>query len=400
MTFEDRGAHELKGVPGTWSVHALREVDGEPIPAPLSPSEAIVRLAALEPDLRARRRRRGGLAAAAALLIGLAVAIPLLALGGGSGAASSSGARVSLVRLDPIRRRVAATLRDGAVSNDEWGRLWIVNGTLWQEAGPHGSQLVRRDVRTGRIEQTIRLPNDAQQFAFGFGSIWLLRSIGPDVGHAWPDVERVDQLSGRQLKTIRLPGVTVLGQSTIATGGGAVWVLNEGGALTRIDPLTNRITGAYQTHAIETTTLIPLERDAWICECTNHQVLRFDEHTHATKTFTIPEHAGLAGVVEGRRQTLWLLDSDGATLTSMDPRSGTTGQPLGLSGQPQQAVIALGAIWAAAGRVVDRVDLRTRARSTISMPARVWAGSIAADSASGAIWIGNSVSAPPAEPRP
>jgi hypothetical protein len=45
----------------------------------------------------------------------------------------------------------------------------------------------------------------------------------------------------------------------------------------------------------------------------NSKVLRFDELTHATRTFTIPEHADLAGLVEKRKQTLWLLDSEGAT---------------------------------------------------------------------------------------
>jgi hypothetical protein len=92
-------------------------------------------------------------------------------------------------------------------------------------------------------------------------------------------------------------------------------------------------------------------------------VLRFDELTHATRTFTIPEHAGLAGLVEKRKQTLWLLDSEGATLAPMNPRSGATGQPIGLSGQPQQGVIAFGGIWAAAGRVVASQRIRAVARS-------------------------------------
>jgi hypothetical protein len=52
-------------------------------------------------------------------------------------------------------------------------------------------------------------------------------------------------------------------------------------------------------------------------------------------------------------------------------------------------------MWAAAGNVVDRVDLRTKERSTIPMPNGVWAGSIAADLPSGAIWVGNSAKPPP-----
>jgi hypothetical protein len=52
-------------------------------------------------------------------------------------------------------------------------------------------------------------------------------------------------------------------------------------------------------------------------------------------------------------------------------------------------------MWATAGNVIDRVDLKTSARSTIAMPKGVWAGSIAADPASGTIWVGNSGHAPP-----
>jgi hypothetical protein len=87
----------------------------------------------------------------------------------------------------------------------------------------------------------------------------------------------------------------------------------------------------------------------------NSKVLRFDELTHATRTFTIPEHAGLAGLVEKRKQTLWLLDSEGATLAPMNPRSGATGQPIG--------------------------------------------GSIAADPGSGALWIGSDAGPPPVQRR-
>jgi hypothetical protein len=400
MTFEEHGAHELKGVPGTWNVHALQEVDGEPSPAPLSPSEALVRLAAVSADAGPRRRRRFVLGAVALALLVAAITVPLLAFGGRTHAASGGGP-VSVVRIDPVRSRVASTVRDHAVAQHEYGRLWIVNGTLWQQIRPKGVELVRRDVHTGRIEQTISLPSDAVEFAFGFGSIWVLRSVGPDAQNPGAVVVRVDQLSGRPLKAIRLRSIgLLLGQATIATGGGGVWVLNEGGGLTKIDPLTNRVVGTYKTGAIETTTLIPLKRYAWICECVNSKVLRFDELTHATRTFTIPEHAVLAGVVEKRKQTLWLLDSEGATLTPMNPSSGATGQPLGLSGQPQQGVIAFGAIWAAAGRVLDRVDLGTRTRSTIAMPAGVWAGSIAADPGSGALWIGSDAGPPPVQRRP
>ena len=111
--------------------------------------------------------------------------------------------------------------------------------------------------------------------------------------------------------------------------------------------------------------------------------------------FKIPEQAYLVGVESGKHDSTWLLDPKSATLTAMDPSTGKTQPPLGLSGDPQQAVVAFGAVWAAAGRVVDRVDLGTRAKSVIQMPPGMWAGSIAADPDRRTLWIGNSGSAPP-----
>ncbi len=54
--FEDVAAHELKGVPGTWQLVAVRSIDGEPVPSPIDPADAVARL---EID-----RRRDGRSAA------------------------------------------------------------------------------------------------------------------------------------------------------------------------------------------------------------------------------------------------------------------------------------------------------------------------------------------------
>jgi class 3 adenylate cyclase/streptogramin lyase len=391
--FEDRGLHELKGVDGSRQVVSLRSVETS-LPAPLTPEEAASRLALLAPQEN-RRRIRLALAAAGIAIVAAGVAVPLLAFGGGT---SKAAAPISLVRLDGHTGRIAAVSRDADVSRGHWANLWSVDGTLWQLVGRQNQRLVERNIRTGRAVRTLPLGQDACscRVAFGFGSVWLLRSSviesGRFAGEFRASVSRIDELSGRRLKTIVLSGNVDPG--TIATGNGAVWVLESGGTLLRINPVSNRVTGAYETGAVETTTLVPLAGYEWICECIVNSVRRFDPRTRSARRFPIPAQAYLIGVDASRGRTLWLLDPQHATLTSMDPSTGKTESPLGLSGDPQQAVIAFGAVWAAAGRVVDRLDLRTRERRTITMPAGVWAGSIAADAATGSIWIGNSGSSP------
>jgi class 3 adenylate cyclase/streptogramin lyase len=390
--FEDRGLHELKGVEGTRQVFALTGLE-TPLPQPLSPEEAADRLALVVPA-KASPRVRLALAAAAAVVVAAAVAVPLLVLGGGGASAAEP---VSLLRLDARTHQVDTVVRGRPLGVGQWGNLWSIDGTLWQYVGQRHARLVARNLRTGEVRQTVVLPPHfcSCRVAFGFGSVWLLEPHfgAGGLAAAQARVHRIDELSGRRLRTISFDGDVASG--TIATGNGAVWVLESDGKLVRIDPLANRVTQSYDTHAVETQTLIPLAGYEWICECLFNTIRRFDHRTGRSRTFKIPEQAYLVGVESLHGETVWLLDPQGATLTPMNPTSGKTEPPLGLSGQPQQAVVAFGAVWAAAGHVVDRVDLRTRVRTEIQMPAGVWAGSIAADPDTHSLWVGNSGFAPP-----
>ena len=383
-SFEDRGMHELKGVDGSRQVFSLRAVETS-LPEPLSPDEAAARLALIP---AASRRRPFRLAlAAGAIVVAAAVAVPLLALGGGGG----KTAPIGLIRLDGHTGRILQLDHDGS-GRGNWDSLRSDSGTLWQYV-TQKHKLLARDGRTGRVVHSLPVQIDcACQVALGFGSIWLIGDH-PVKGAFRGTLTRIDDVSGRALKRIVLPGSTNNG--TVASGNGAVWVLESGGELFRIDPISNRITHTYETHAVETSTLVPLAGFDWICECVVNKILRFDPRTGRSRTFSIPTQAFLVGIDSSERRALWLLDPKHSTLTALNPKTGHAESPLGLSGSPIEAVVAFGSMWAAAGRVVDRVDLSSSKRSTIPMPKGVWAGSIAADPASGAIWVGNSGSAPP-----
>jgi class 3 adenylate cyclase/streptogramin lyase len=377
-SFDDRGAHDLKGVEESRHVFGLRAVETT-LPEPLSADEAAARLALISAPARRRSLRLA--LAAAALVVAAAIAVPLLALGGGT------KQPIGLIRLDGHTGRIAQVQRD-ASSRGNWDSMDAAGGTLWQYVSQK-HELLARDGRSGRIIYSFPIHIECRcQVAFGFGSIWLL---GDRSGGAY--VSRVNEASGRVVKRTALPGTSYNG--TVATGNGAVWVLESGGKLLRIDPLTNRITRTYETHAVETNTLVPLAGFDWICECVVNKIMRFDPRNGHSKTFSITTEAFLVGIDSSHGQTLWLLDPNNSTLTAVDPTTGQEESPLGLSGNPIQAVVAFGSMWAAAGNVVDRVDLSTSERSTIPMPKGVWAGSIAADLPSGAIWVGNSGKPPP-----
>jgi streptogramin lyase len=172
-------------------------------------------------------------------------------------------------------------------------------------------------------------------------------------------------------------------------------VLEGDAILVRIDPGTARITGHFATGAIEASTLIPADGYLWICECIDHEVLRFDPRTDTAKTFHFAQRPWhLVSVPGGKRPTLWLLDEFDATITRLSPASGKAGPPLELSGNPTEAVLSHGSICVAAGKVVDRLRLSNGARTTIALPQHAHATGIAVDPATGTIWVDNSRTEP------
>jgi streptogramin lyase len=394
-SFEDRGTHELKGVEGSRPIYALTEI-GVPLPQPLSPGEAAERLAQVMPSHLPEPRRLALVLAGVA--IGIAAVIgAIVALRGGGGSASVG--QIDLLRLDARTQTIADIVHGKPAGRGVWQNLGTKDGTLWQAAGRDQVRLLARDLRTGAVKQTVKLTPSTIWAQPGFGAVWILENqpltSGPHSGENRAVVRRVDALSGRLLAKIVVGGNA--GNGTIATGNGAVWVLEGGGELFRIDPGTNRVTRTYETKAVETGILVPQSGYEWICECVISKVMRVDGRTGETRTFRIPTQSFLIDTADASGDTVWFLDPQGATLTALDPRTGKPEAPLGLNGKPQQAVVAFGAVWIAAGRVVDRVDLATseHKKTVIQMPLGMWAGGIAADAATHSLWVGNSGFAPP-----
>ncbi len=386
-TFDDAGEHELKGVEGRWRIHRLRSIDIA-LPAPLAPEVAAERLAGLAPGTR-RGRRVLVAAAVAVLLAAAAVAVGILATRG----SSTPTGKITLLQLDPRSGDVVRTVRDQTLGCPCGANLFAVDGTLWERGGRNGDHIVVRNMSSGRVQRVTKAPVGTFDGAVGFGSIWLLRSIVVAKGGygvtTFNGVQRLDELSGRPVARIQLKGDVENG--TIVVGDGAVWVLQPDGTLDRIDPATNRVTDRFATGAIETSILLPTGGNVWICECEYHEVLRYDTRTRHGTTFHFDEEPWhLVEIRTPRGPTLWLMDQRGATLTQIDTRTGRPKQPLGLNGHPTQAVQLGDSIWVAAGTFVDRIKLRGHERTSIPLPNGVHATGIAADPATGRLWVNNS----------
>jgi DNA-binding beta-propeller fold protein YncE len=138
--------------------------------------------------------------------------------------------------------------------------------------------------------------------------------------------------------------------------------------------------------------VVALGDDVWVCDCEYHRIAEFDPAADkVVRTLTFAQSGFLVGLTgsEGRK-TAWLLDPDGATLTPIDSTSGAAGQPIGIGANLHGATVSFGDVWVAAGDKVLRVrGDGPQVVARIPMPRGMSAGAIAADPATGALWVGD-----------
>ena len=376
--WEDRGSHELKGVPGSWQVWRLEKLDVSALPAPLDPARA-ASIRETQRPAAARRRRR--LTVVLAALVGLAAVVGIVA----GVVAFATGnlfapPPVNLLTIDPMTNTIKLELHDTYGDEHLPHALFVVNGALWQGTNKGFDGLVHRNAATGAVIDKVPLNKEPEAIAFGFGSIWLGGLTAPG------SVERWDAASGEDEKTITVPAPI----ASIDDGPDAMWVLGQSGDLFRIDPITNQVTGTYDTGTVKPGVVVALGSDVWVCDCEFHRIVQFDPTKNkVVRTLSFPQSGFLVGLTDAAgTTTLWLLDPDASTLTPIDAVSGKAGQPIGIGANLHDAIVAFGSVWVAAGDKVLRVEGNGPLVSKrIAMPKGMSAGSIAADPKSGNLWV-------------
>ena len=303
IDFDAAGTHELKGVPGTWDLVAVRSIMRAPAPQPLDPAEAARRLEAIEAEASAGRRRLLGAAAAAMLLVvGVVVWIAV--------ASTGSASAVSLVKIDGTDATIVGTVDDGLITDHLWRALTVENGALFQMTP---SAVRSRDLASGKVLQSFPTSEDHDASAIGFGSEWLGSKTDTR------SLQRVDLVSGTEVDSIDVQG----GASVLAVGPDAVWFVTTDGRLGRVDPISMDVQ-TWPSGAISPGAVVPFHDSVWICDCDNRQIIRFDIATERFTRFDIPEEAYLVGPTlgQGASDELWLVDQHASAVTPLDPRTG------------------------------------------------------------------------------
>jgi virginiamycin B lyase len=174
-----------------------------------------------------------------------------------------------ILRLDPVTNRVVARLSAAGPTDVDAGA-----GSIWVLAH-RADEVLRLDPATNRVAATIALETSGstpERMAFGEGALWVTDPRGDSV-------TRVDSAANRPTVEVIMPGETKSYPVQVSTGGGYIWVAGERHVF-RIDPRTNKVTGAAQiseTIDLRYGALTDVEYafdSVWAVDRLNHRLVR------------------------------------------------------------------------------------------------------------------------------
>ncbi|MFN2389312.1 MAG: adenylate/guanylate cyclase domain-containing protein [Actinomycetota bacterium] len=253
VLYEERGTHELKGVPGEWRVLSVERMAREDIEE---------EVAAAEPADRAARRRPMTILGVAAALIAAVVAGVVIANG------RSSKVRVtanSVVRFDPATNEVAAA---ASIKNPTSLSL-AEDGVVWVGTGDNTLHAIDPD--DGTIAKTIGLPGPPTSIANAPGSVWVTFGFGAQ-GLGDETLQRLSTATDSFEDRIALGH----GVDAIAADDESAWVLDEVGERTaRVDPDVGTIVSRARTGEAPKD-LVLAENALWIVNSLGSSVWQLD----------------------------------------------------------------------------------------------------------------------------
>jgi len=145
-----------------------------------------------------------------------------------------------VTRVDPASGKVTATL---SLDYDRTAHVAIAGGKAW--ISTHDEWDLFHAAAGGDSPlDSLRLGGGGASLVAGAGSLW---AYGPDRGggmYVW----RMDPSSGEVLARIQVPmAPEPHGDHSLAVGEGGVWIgLGEYGMVTRLDPMTNALSGSLE----------------------------------------------------------------------------------------------------------------------------------------------------------
>ena len=365
--FADHGTHELKGVPGTWQLFRLVDVDAEPVGTPLSDNEAATRRREASAPSPVLRRRTFMVGVAGALVGGSAITLlftrrhPL---------AQPSPLRNRLFRFEPTTKVFTAmpvTLRTPSVA---WlPSLAVGEGAVWVG----DEELLQVDPRDGTLEGTVTTsdggPLKPVALSIGLDDLWVLEES------LW----RIDPADREILDVRPVNGIA----SGLLIAFGLAWVTCEDGSLFGIEP-TDRLPIKTSTKVgTIPSDIVEAAGSIWISD----EFGDLWEVDPQTGRPSAPIRLGGAPTaIAATEDHLWIVDR-GGLVEVVDPLTKKIRKGIPIGGEPVDVAAGAGAVWVADrdGRLV-RIDPSTEeVDGVFEIDGRP--SSVAVDDREGVVWV-------------
>ncbi|HEY7756519.1 MAG TPA: adenylate/guanylate cyclase domain-containing protein [Actinomycetota bacterium] len=383
LGFEDRGVHDLKGVPGEWRLWRLSNVDGELVTPPLERSDAEARRATIQ---AANARRRPALLASAVGAIAIAGLVVLLLTAGrgdpaGGGSPTSGGGSPAsptpsgpvpgdVVELDPDTGTVLAHAPGVVPSSTKGISIARGEGGIWLSS-KEDTTLAKLDQETGSL---------AGEYPIGFAG----QGVHVEGPYVWVTSEnkllRVSPATGDTEAALVVESTAEL---PTAAGDGSVWVFADG-EIVRVDAATSDVVGRFRAE-FDVTGLAFGEGSLWAIDKLASELVQINPRNGKVGIrAALPGNLDALVVGEGYA---WILDETAGTITPVDVRTGEPRAPLRVGEQPAGMALGLESLWVGdvIGSEIWRIDPLSLQTERIQAPAPVAA--IVVDEGDRALWL-------------
>lgn len=382
--FEDFSAHELKGVPGTWQVFAVTQVDGAERGQPLPAAEAAERRSAIEPHVARERSRRTALIAVGSGLLLVIAAVAFATTRDDAKAPpvnrDLSAPADAVVELDPDR--TDPIVRSISIPAERHGSIPVPTSAHPIVVGQGGVWTIRWrsvfHVDPSRSEVRERVTLDAGisfsgNLAEGLDKVWVATDGGLiEVNPATDDQRRVITLGS---------ATNPLASADVTVGGRFVWLGLGDGSLIRFDPRIGRDVTRRGLDAIDTIAFG--HAVVWTLDAVGGTVSAYDPGTMRARA-EIPVDS--ADYIVAGDEGLWVLSRSHGTLTRIDPSTNDTAGTVQVGPNPTAIAAGGGAIWVGdEDGVIRRVDEDTRQVTDVPFGAEV--RGIAYDDETDTLWV-------------
>ena len=335
LVFTEHGTHELKGVPGTWTLFRLTEVDDEPVEPPLVEEEAGARRDDTSRPAPLVRRRTFLAGAGVAVVAGTSAGAILLGREEPSKDDRSSErprAGNRLYRYDPTTDELSLLPTTLGGLPEIFPCLAVGEGGVWTG----DNYLHHVDPQDGSVRHVSSLSRGNTDIVVaittGFESVWVLMSSGLYRLGPGDDQEH---------------GFAPIGpayQGGVTTGLDSVWAAMDTGRLARIDPgprlgvIANVVVGDVLSD------VVVAGDEVWVSDEFG-QLARFDPTKKVAE-----ESVPIAGSPKGLTATpdrLWAVDPDSGSVFVVDTATRTPIKTIPVGGEPVDVAAGLDAVWVA-----------------------------------------------------